>query len=274
MYVCECPCNTVLPTLGAGADGQAVLHAGGVLEPGVLASVTARGLRAEFAAKAAGAAALLGAAAGAPLRTCNLFSSLAAVSGSGGQGSYAAANAVLDAWAAGLQARPGGPARAPRLRGGRFVGWTMHRQLALVCILKTVGGCWALRACSLLTSPQGSHSRHTMRTRPGWLPAAARAQAAGQPSSAVQWGAWGGAGMAARVPGFLQRAARRGLGVLRPAAGLAVLEQALAAAGRPRPGSAHPALPPVLVGAPHASGNAAAGRRNAGPARLARALSV
>ena len=104
--------------------------------------------------------------------------------------------------------------------------------------------------------------------------AAARAQAAGQPGSAVQWGAWGGAGMAARVPGFLQRVARRGLGVLRPAAGLAVLEQALAAAGRPRPGSAHPALPPVLVGAPHASGNAAAGRRNAGPARLARALSV
>lgn len=105
-------------------------------------------------------------------------------------------------------------------------------------------------------------------------PAAARAQAAGQPGSAVQWGAWGGAGMALRVPGFLERAARRGLGVLRPAAGLAVLEQALAAAGRPRPGSAHPALPPVLVGAPHASGNAAAGRRNAGPARLARALSV
>ncbi len=96
-----------------------MLHAGGVLEPGVLASVTARGLRAEFAAKAAGAAALLGAAAGAPLRACNLFSSLAAVSGSGGQGSYAAANAVLDAWAAGLQARPGGPVQVSLLTGTR-----------------------------------------------------------------------------------------------------------------------------------------------------------
>jgi len=104
--------------------------------------------------------------------------------------------------------------------------------------------------------------------------AAARAQAAGQPGSAVQWGAWGGAGMAARVPGFLQRAARRGLGVLRPAAGLAVLEQALAAAGRPRPGRALPALPPVLVGAPPCLGRAAPRRHNAGLPDLPGLVSV
>ena len=85
------------------SQSQGVLHAGGVLEPGVLGSITPRSVRAEFAGKVAGSAALLAAVAAAPLRACSLFSSLAALSGSGGQGSYAAANAVLDAWAAGMQ---------------------------------------------------------------------------------------------------------------------------------------------------------------------------
>ena len=61
---------------------------------------------------------------------------------------------------------------------------------------------------------------------------------------AVQWGAWGGAGMALRVPGFLERMARRGLGVLHPAAGLAALSQSLQTVTGPLERMA-----PVLVGA-------------------------
>ena len=60
----------------------------------------------------------------------------------------------------------------------------------------------------------------------------------------MQWGAWGGAGMALRVPGFLERSARRGLGVLRPDAGLAALSHALRSAGGHRVRAR-----PVLVGA-------------------------
>lgn len=50
-----------------------------------------------------GAEALLGRTKAAPLVALNLFSSLAAFSGSGGQGVYAAANGVLDAHAVSLQ---------------------------------------------------------------------------------------------------------------------------------------------------------------------------
>ncbi len=81
----------------------------------------------------------------------------------------------------------------------------------------------------------------SLRERPG---KPCRAQARGQPATAVQWGAWGGAGMALRVPGFLERSARRGLGVLRPAAGLAALLHALRSAGGHRVRAR-----PVLVGA-------------------------
>ena len=51
----------------------------------------------------AGAEALLARTKATPLVTINLFSSLAAFSGSGGQGAYAAANGVLDSHAVALQ---------------------------------------------------------------------------------------------------------------------------------------------------------------------------
>ena len=83
------------------------MHAGGVLDPGVISNITAKAVRTEFAGKVSGALALSGAAGLAnPLRVANLFSSLAAFSGSGGQGGYAAANGALDAMAQSLQARP------------------------------------------------------------------------------------------------------------------------------------------------------------------------
>ena len=80
-----------------------MLHAGAVLDSCIIASIGPAAVRAEFAAKVAGAAALLDRTGNAPVRAINLFSSLAAFSGSGGQGSYAAAKGVLDSWAQSLQ---------------------------------------------------------------------------------------------------------------------------------------------------------------------------
>ena len=65
----------------------------------------------------------------------------------------------------------------------------------------------------------------------GTLPA----QGCGHAATSVQWGAWGGSGMALRVAGFMERMARLGLGVVQPAAGLAALAQVLAGALRPSP---------------------------------------
>ena len=80
------------------------MHAGGVLDPGVISNITAKAVRTEFAGKVSGASALLEATGIAnPLRVANLFSSLAAFSGSGGQGGYAAANGALDAMAQHMQ---------------------------------------------------------------------------------------------------------------------------------------------------------------------------
>jgi hypothetical protein len=72
-------------------------------------------------------------------------------------------------------------------------------------------------------------------------------QASGRAASSVQWGAWGGSGMATRVAGFMDRMAHIGLGVLQPAQGLAVVARVLAAASRPS--ATLPPLGPVLVGA-------------------------
>lgn len=71
-------------------------------------------------------------------------------------------------------------------------------------------------------------------------------QATGRPATAVQWGAWGGAGgMAARTPGFVARMERQGLGLLEPGAGLAVLATVLANAAAP---AAEQLLQAVAVG--------------------------
>ena len=71
-------------------------------------------------------------------------------------------------------------------------------------------------------------------------------QASGRATSSVQWGAWGGSGMATRVHGFMDRMARMGLGVLQPAQGLAVIGRVLAAAACPF--ASPPPLSPVIVG--------------------------
>ena len=89
-----------------------VLHAGGVLRDAVLATQTAQGVFEVFAPKVSGAAQVLRHTGLQPGAGVQLFSSIAAAMGSGGQANYAAANATLDTWAHGCQAQARRPAPA------------------------------------------------------------------------------------------------------------------------------------------------------------------
>ena len=73
-----------------------VLHAGGVLADGLLGRQSLSTLREAFAAKVAGWMGVASRVAQSPVQAAVLFSSIAGLIGSGGQGSYAAANAALD----------------------------------------------------------------------------------------------------------------------------------------------------------------------------------
>ena len=80
-----------------------ILHASGALEPAILQNISSRSMRGEYSGKVFGAEQLLSLSSAVPVGAIKLFSSLAAFSGSGGQGSYASANAVLDSCAYSLQ---------------------------------------------------------------------------------------------------------------------------------------------------------------------------
>lgn len=221
---------------------QGVLHAGAVLESGVIGSITAAGVRTEFSGKVQGAWNLIGGIGEAPLRALNLFSSLAAFSGSGGQGSYAAANAVLDSCAQTLQVLYSNFLSVKRLLEHKANLSTCRPIDSLQGYVTTAmrlseessNASHAILDCSCNVQrgcTDGVHAWKLLRGRPQGC--SCLGQARGVLGTAVQWGAWGGSGMAVDVAGFMQRMTRMGLGVLSPAVGLSVLAQVLHSAWRP-----------------------------------------
>lgn len=77
---------------------RAVFHAAGVLRDAALDRQTHKGVREVLAPKLGGVQALSRAAGLQPTSVRVLFSSIASLLGSPGQGNYAAANACLDCW--------------------------------------------------------------------------------------------------------------------------------------------------------------------------------
>jgi acyl transferase domain-containing protein/acyl carrier protein len=95
----------LLAGLPAGRPLRGVVHAAGVLDDGVIDSLSAARIDGVLAAKADAAWHLHELTAGLDLRAFVLFSSVAATFGGPGQGNYAAANAFLDGLAAHRRAR-------------------------------------------------------------------------------------------------------------------------------------------------------------------------
>ncbi|WP_433335341.1 type I polyketide synthase [Spirillospora sp. CA-294931] len=108
---CDAADRDALARLLQRTPPDAVIHAAGVSDGGVLSRMTPDDLERVAAAKVAGAVNLDELLADAPLDAFILFSSIAGVWGNAGQGAYAAANAHLDALAQDRRAR-GLPATA------------------------------------------------------------------------------------------------------------------------------------------------------------------
>ena len=170
-----------------------LFHAGGVLADGLLGRQSLSMLREAFAAKVAGWMGIASRLAQSPVQAAVLFSSIAGLIGSGGQGSYAAANAALD-----------GASRAcSDLVRSR--GWDcMYMCTSMSCMpVVLMFGSTSMRRPLFCASPCIC--------------------AQGQPCTSIQWGAWADIGLAAGALGLLAHLARQGHGALHPAEGLAVL---------------------------------------------------
>ena len=175
------------------AHGEYCSMLEGVLADGLLGRQSLSMLREACAAKVAGWMGIVSRLSPSPMQAAVLFSSIAGLLGSGGQGSYAAANAALD-----------GASRAcsDLVRSRRW-------DCMYMCTFMT---------CMPVVLMFGSMS---MR-RPSFC-AYPCICAQGQPCTSIQWGAWADIGLAAGALGLLARLARQGHGALHPTEGLAVL---------------------------------------------------
>ncbi|WP_406300384.1 type I polyketide synthase [Embleya sp. NBC_00888] len=99
VVACDVSDRASVVGLLAGRSVSAVVHAAGVLDDGVVESLSAERVAGVVAAKVDGALLLDELTRGRGLSAFVLFSSAAGVLGSAGQGGYAAANAALDALA-------------------------------------------------------------------------------------------------------------------------------------------------------------------------------
>ena len=143
-------------TLSAAVGG--LWHAAGVLADGVLTQQRAASLRHVYGPKALGAVTLLHACAMSVLRSCALFSSVAALLGSAGQANYAAANSCLDSHA--VWRRVGGTACVSAQWGawaevGMAAGGAVHERLQ-ASGFDLIGLAEGLASLHAATAPQGA----------------------------------------------------------------------------------------------------------------------
>ena len=107
-----------------------LVHAAGVLADKRLGDKTAEQFESVLTTKMDGGAALLAACANEPLEVLCFFSSVAAHSGNAGQSDYAAANAMLDHWAATERAARGDACRVMSIAWGPWDGGMVTESLA------------------------------------------------------------------------------------------------------------------------------------------------
>jgi NAD(P)-dependent dehydrogenase (short-subunit alcohol dehydrogenase family) len=109
---------------------RALVHAAGVLADKRLGDKTAEQFDSVLRTKMDGGTALLTACAEEPLEALVFFSSVAAHSGNAGQSDYAAANAMLDDWAASERAERGDRCRVVSMAWGPWDGGMVTESLA------------------------------------------------------------------------------------------------------------------------------------------------
>ena len=160
---------------------RGVFHLAGVLDDGILREQTRERFDRVLAAKAMGAWHLHELTRDDPLDVFVLFSSVAALVGSPGQGNYAAANAFLDALAHHRRAEE---------RPALSVNWGSWAEVGMAARLKdSEGDRWAAAGLGWIEPYQGG-SMHWPRSWPGTGRRSGSCPSTGPSSSSVSRWAW------------------------------------------------------------------------------------